>query len=288
MPTLGTPQVRPITDEDLGAVGAFLHRNLNPRVGAQAWQQAVRAPWQAAAPNHGFQLRLDGRIVGVQLAFYSEREIDGVVERFCNLGAWCVLDGHRADGLRLLRAVLGQGGYHFTDLSPSGNVVALNERLRFRHLDTRTALMPALPWLPTPGVRVTSSSAELRRRLRGADRRIYDDHVATAAARHVLITAGDRSCYVILRRDRRKGLPGFGSVLHVSDPELYARTVRRLAAHLLWRHRVVAVLAEVRVAGPPPRGSVLLRRNRPKMFRSDRLRADQVDDLYSELTCVAW
>ena len=58
--------------------------------------------------------------------------IDGRVERFCNLGAWCVLPEHRFHALRLLKALLAQDGYHFTDLSPSGNVVGLNERLGFR------------------------------------------------------------------------------------------------------------------------------------------------------------
>ena len=41
-----------------------------------------------------------------------------------------------------------QDGYHFTDLSPSGNVVALNRRLGFTQLDTATALVPNLPWPP--------------------------------------------------------------------------------------------------------------------------------------------
>ena len=59
--------------------------------------------------------------------------------------------GYRLHGLRLLKAVLRQEGYHFTDLSPSGNVVGINERLRFRFLDTTTALVPNLPWPTWPG-----------------------------------------------------------------------------------------------------------------------------------------
>ena len=67
-------------------------------------------------------------------------------ERFCNLAAWCVIDEYRSLGLRLLNALLAQKGYHFTDLSPSGNVVPLNTRLKFSHLDVATALVPNLPW----------------------------------------------------------------------------------------------------------------------------------------------
>ena len=95
---------------------------------------------------------LDGdAVVGAHLAFYSERTIAGRRERFCNLGAWCVLPDYRFHALRLLKALLAQDGYHFTDLSPSGNVVGLNTRLGFRFLDTTTAVVPNLPWPSRPG-----------------------------------------------------------------------------------------------------------------------------------------
>ena len=75
-------------------------------------------PWKVDAPNHGFMLRDGQRVVGVQLAFYSERLVAGRAERFCNLGAWCVLPEYRFHSIRLLMAVLAQDGYHFTSLSP--------------------------------------------------------------------------------------------------------------------------------------------------------------------------
>jgi hypothetical protein len=43
----------------------------------------------------------------------------------------------------------------------------------------------------------------------------------------------------------------------------------------------------VRLVGRPP-GAVDLPATRRKMFRSDHLSVDQVDYLYSELTCVPW
>ena len=73
---------------------------------------------------------LDGdTIVGAHLAFYSERMIEDRRERFCNLGAWCVQPDYRFHSLRLLKALLAQEGYTFTDLSPSGNVIGVNEKL---------------------------------------------------------------------------------------------------------------------------------------------------------------
>jgi hypothetical protein len=284
-----TVELSPITDADVPMVADFLHEHLNQRVPASAWVGALQVPWKVAAPNHGFLLREAGAVVGAYLAFYSERPVDGRPERFCNLGAWCVLPSHRFQSLRLLKALLAQDGYHFTDLSPSGNVVPLNVRMGFAFLDTATALVPNLPW-PTLSsrTRVSSDPRVLERDLAGPELKLYRDHADAAAARHLLISRGARTCYVVFRRDRRKGLPLFASILHVGDPEVFIRSWRDVSRHLLLRHGVLCTLAELRVVGRVPRWAVPLSSGRPKMFRSRRLEAAQIDNLYSELTCVPW
>jgi hypothetical protein len=282
-------QVKPITDSDVPAVAAFLHAHLNGRLSAATWARSVRVPWQVDAPNHGFMLRDGDNVVGVHVAFYSERTIDGRTERFCNLGAWCVLPDHRFHSIKLLKALLAQDGYHFTDLSPSGSVVPLNTRLKFQFLDTTTALMPNLPWPSWPGRDVISSDPTLLEgTLTGPDLRLYRDHARTGAARHVVMIRGGEWCYVVFRKDRRRNLPIFASVLHVGNPALFRRMARPFSRHLLLRHGVLATLAELRVVGERPWPSVLLGEHRRKMFRSPSLAPDQIDYLYSELVCVAW
>lgn len=282
-------QLAPIADGDLRPVAEFLHAQLNTRVPVDHWAEAVDVPWEVDKPNAGFML-LDGdEVVGVQLAFYSERILDGRRERFCNLGAWCVLPGYRFHGLRLLKAVLSQEGYHFTDLSPSGSVVGVNERLSFRFLDTTTALVPNLPWPSLPGRGRISSDPELiEHTVTGHDLELYRDHAATGAGRHVVLMRDDEWCYVVFRRDRRKNLPLFASVLYVSNPALFRRMARRFARHLLTHHGALVTLAEERVVGYRPRPSLRLRSPRRKMFRSPSLAPAQIDYLYSELVCVAW
>ncbi|MFC7533536.1 hypothetical protein [Actinoplanes sp. GCM10030250] len=283
-------RVEPITTADIPAVARFLHTNLNGRVTADAWEQAVQVPWKVSAPNHGFLLRDDrGDVVGTYLAFYSERTIRGQVRRFCNLGAWCVLPEQRFHSLKLLKALLAQQDYEFTDLSPSGNVVPMNTRLGFSFLDTATAVAPNLPWPAVPGGgRVSADPAVLERTLTGDDLQIYRDHASTAAARHVVLTRGGRYCYVIFRTDRRKNLPLFASVLYVSDPELFRAMLRRFQSHLLTRHGIPALLAEIRVIGHRPALSRMLADTRRKMFRSAGLTEPDIDYLYSELTCLSW
>lgn len=284
-----TVDLAPITAADVPEVGRFMQSELNPQVDAAQWAQALDVPWPVRAPNHGFLLRDEGRVVGAYLAYYSERTIEGRSEQFCNLGAWCVLESHRSHGLRLLRALLAQKGYHFTDLSPSGNVVPLNMRLKFHVLDTTTALVPNLPWPTVPGrCRVTSDTSVLSGTLTGEDLRIYRDHRVTAAARHVVMLSGGEHCYVMYRKDTRKGLRVFATVLHVGNSALFHRYSRHLSRYLLLHEGAAATLAELRVVGERPPAAVTLKASRPKMFRSATLGPDHIDYLYSELTCLAW
>ena len=278
----------PITDRDIGVVAEFLHQQLNRRLSSREWARCLVPPWSVDAPNHGFMLRRGDRVVGVYLAFYSARQVDGVTHRFCNLAAWCVADDYRAHGVRLLRAMLRQRDLEFVDLSPSGKVVGLNARLGFEALDTASSLVPNLPFPSRPGVRVVARPEDIEAMLSGHDLAVYQDHRDAVAALHFVVRVGQDACYVMARRDRRKGFPLFASLIHVSDPVVLARAGHAPYRHLLVRHRALITLTESRIAGRPPRLSRLQRSPRPKMFRSSRLTAGSIDYLYSELTCVPW
>jgi hypothetical protein len=159
----------------------------------------------------------------------------------------------------------------------------------FTRLDTQTALLPNLPWPSWPGrTRVITNRTEIEGILNGQALEIYRDHQFAEAANHVVLANKERHCYVIFRRDRRKNLPLFASVLYVSDTATFQRTVQGLGRYLLIRQQLPFTLMELRVVGRKPAGSILLRSSRPKMFRSSSLEASQIDNLYSELVCVAW
>lgn len=279
--------VTPILDTDLDEVARFLHDEMNAAVPVDSWVRSLRAN-RVAAPNHGFALRDGGRVVGAYTAHYSERDLGRGPERFCNLSAWCVLPEYRLHGVRLLKTLLAQPGYHFLDLSPSGAVVTLNERLGFRHLDTTTALVPILPWPWRPSSVVTDR-AGIEAALSGPELALYRDHHDREAARHLVLRRGERHCWVVYRMDRRRGLPRvFASVLHVGDQELFHALLRPFCGSLLARHGALALLAELRVVGARPRGSTPVRRPRPKMIHSATLAERDVDYFYSELVSLSW
>lgn len=282
-------EIRPIGRGDTDSVSLFLHDHLNPRVTPEAWGAILVPPWDGDAPNHGYQLVIDSEIVGVYVAVYSERDIDGVPRRFCNLAAFCVRDEHRSHSFRLARAILSQKGFEFTDFSPSGNVVALNSRLGFATLDATTAVALNLPRLPRRGLTVTDDEAVIEGILGAKDARVYRDHRDAPAARHIVAIEGGMYCYLVVRRDRRKRLPLFVTPLYVGgSPRLLRSAWPQIASHLLWRQGALATLAEDRILGFIPPLSHALSTPRSRMLLSASVAPEAVDYLYSELTLVEW
>ncbi|MDR7191211.1 hypothetical protein J2Y46_004073 [Microbacterium sp. BE35] len=276
----------PIGEAEAPEAAEFLHRHLNPRISPERWLAVLAPPW-ADGPNRGFALLSGGSVVGVYAAIYSTRTRRGATFGVCNLAAFCVLEPYRAHSLRLVRALLGQKDLVFTDLSPSGNVPAMNERLGFSTLPSATRLMVCLPRIGG-GARLTEAPDVIARTLSGPDAGVFADHHDAAAARHLVVQDGERYAYLVYRRDRRKRLPLFASPLYVGgDPVVLESNWGAVASHLL-RRGYVGVLAERRVLGFTPRGwGFEVRHPRPKMFKgaSD---PEDIDYLYSELTLLEW
>lgn len=279
-------ELRPITDSDADRVARFLHGSMDSSVSTEEWRELIDVPWEFERPNSGFMLIDGDEVVGAYLAFYSERRLNGHTERFCDLGSWCVMPAYRIHSLSLLKALLAQDGYHFTDLTPDQTVIAINERLGFRRLGGRTALVPNLPWPSLPGRILISSDPEvIERTLDGGDRRIYRDHAGREMVRQVVLQYGEERCHLVFRRDRRLGLRR-ALLLHVSNPELYRRLVRPLSRHLLVRHGTVLQQVERCIVERPPRPSIHVRPpHRMMLSPGDHPR---IDYLYSELSRLSW
>jgi hypothetical protein len=161
--------------------------------------------------------------------------------------------------------------------------VALNSRLGFTSLDTARALVPNMPWpVRSRGGRVVDTPNEIDGLLSGRDQKIYRDHSATAA-HQVVLAKGDQSCHVMFRRERRKRLPLFASILYIGNPVLFRDCAPHFYRYLLLRRGIPATLAEVRVVGHHPARSVMVA-GWQKMYLSEDLEPAQIDYLYSELT----
>ena len=173
--------LEPILDTDLPRVGAFLHDHHDATRSPETWARVFRYPWEAAKPNNGFLLREGETIVGVVGAIYSDQQIRGAVERFCNITSWAVRESHRGHSTRLLMACLAQPGFHFTNYSPMPVVESILKFLKFTVLDQAYYVRFNLPWPLVSPYRIARGPAAAAL-LHGSELRVFTDHQSLAAS----------------------------------------------------------------------------------------------------------
>lgn len=281
-----TVGIEPIEEGDLARVARFLEREARPRRPFEFWAALASAPWPSPESDRGLML-VDGRkIRGVYLAYYSRREVGGKLEKFCNLGTWCVAPRHRNESLRLLLGLLAKRDYHFVDLSPNADVVKINKRLGFKSLrGTNGVLAAALPngrFLRDPAV--VSSPDEIEGILDGEQARIYADHRNAAGVQHLVLRDDAGECYVMLRCNRYRRVP-LGVLLYAGDRHVLRRRWRNLTNYMALRRRVAAIRVAERVADRIP-GPKRGYEGEHHLFRSPTLDDRAFDYIYSELTCA--
>jgi len=279
-------KIEVIRDADLPRVCEFLHQQLNSKISVDSWLRSFRVPWSCDRPNYGFMLRKGDDVLGVCTAVYSERMIRGVKERFCNLTAWCVLPESRGWSLLLLKGLLDQRGYHFTDLTSLPEVVPIMEKLKFEFLDTTWAIMLNIPWWsPASGGRIIEEAREIEETLTPAERRTYEDHRGLRSLRHVVVEHSGEHCHIIYVAHKRKRIR-CATVLHVSAPDVLSKSYSLIGSHFLRRHRALLTVWECRFLSTIPRLSVRFQSRYRKLYRSESLQPTDIDNLYSELMSV--
>lgn len=281
---MALPDLVPITGAELPAFCAFLHQHLDPGRSPEAFQRALSTSWGPRPPNHGFLLRAAGELVGGIGAIYAQRNLEGRLERFCNITSWCVLEPFRSQSMRLALALVGQPGYHFTDLTPTEVVAKSLQFLKFKPLDGSRTLLLNLPFAD-PRVRAVADPQAIPALLPPEVVQVYRDHQGFPWLRCLALGRPGACCLVIYKRKTFKGLPS-AEVLAVSDGGLFLRYHRAFGRRVLTREGLVTTRIESRLLPAQPPLAKHLVGYRSKMFRSDRLPGSAIDNLYSELVAL--
>src|SRR5262245_1225611 len=74
-----------------------------PRMSKEDWRRMLfEYAWPAEGEDRGYGLFDGAKPVGFIGTLFSDREIEGRRERFCNLSSWIVSKSHRGRSLELL------------------------------------------------------------------------------------------------------------------------------------------------------------------------------------------
>jgi hypothetical protein len=278
------PELRCVLQSDVGAVCAFLAKNMHRGMSADQYRPLFSYPWLADKPGMGYILEEDGHIVGFLGAIYSCRRLSGRMERFCNLTNWCVLPEYRNESLKLLFAVLGQGPQVILNLSPSLEVQKILVAMRYRLLDNFKLFSLPLThfWTAAGRGRVLSEGEEMQAALNEHQEEIIRHHSGTGC-RFLMIAEGGRNCFVVSKRRKKQGVP-FTEILHASDPDLLRHNFERVKLFLLPRDRTILLAIDERLL--VARLPFMLPYRRPTYFQSRSIEPRVIDNLYSELALL--
>ena len=279
-------QVLPIQLADLGEVGLFLHQHLARRIAPQAWAASLTHRWAASQPNFGMQLRDGDKLVGVFCAVYSDQQINGQTERFCNPHSWCVLDDYRHASLSLVLPLLRQRQYHFTMFTPNPKVAQVFVGLRFRLLEDSLLYFPNLPSPAAlgSGARIEHRREHIAALLDGTALADFQAHQHLPWLEFVAFGRTGDSCLAIYKRSRWKKM-ACAALSYVSDAQALQRHGALLRHHLLRRGMPVSRI-EGRHLSQAPTWALQTRRGQPKLVLSPSLSDRQVRDVYSEMMAL--
>lgn len=277
--------IEPVTDSTLAEFATFLHINLEQSRSATEWASELRVNWQQDRPNYGFVLRDKNKIVGGIGTFYKDRMIHGKIEKLCNITSWCVLNEYRQHSMRLAMSVINQSGYSFTDFSPTKVVGATLQFLKFTPLDESQAVILNLPWNPFNNIKVLHKADHIEQSLEGNALQIYKDHATFPWLHHVLIGKPDNGwCHIVYKKRIFKGLPA-AFIIYLSNKALFDIYFSQLSSHLFFKG-YMSTQVECRLITRPPRLSAIRSGFNQKLYRSDTLKKEDIDYLYSEVMAL--
>ena len=240
--------------------------------------------WGADEDYFGYVLEVNGVIVGMLGLMFSRRTIDGVTYKFCELHTWYVEDAYRDESLKLFLPVMGLKGYELINVAPSDVVLAISKKFGFQELETHLRLI--FP-VPTPGALLGGTELvydldEIERSLSGKDLQIFRDHRDLPLTHVLARDRGGHPCYLIAKACSRDRWERYGRLFHVSDVSAFVRHLPALRRLCLKLGVLFLVMNDAKLGGAALPFSKVIPREVPSVFKSRKLRREDLDHLYTE------
>jgi hypothetical protein len=257
-------------------------------LGRDDWRRLFFHPWNTNADLPGFVLVQHSRIVGFLGTIFSTRCINGKAEQFCNVSSWIVKPEFRREGISLLLPLLRLRSCTLTNFSPSRTACQIFERLGFRYLDFEARVFYPPPHMfrmkPVSAYSALTDLEAIARVIGDGDRKIMEDHKQFRCG-HVLIRDhdGEKSCYCIYTSIIRNSLR-FSHIQYLSNAPVFLEAVDVIGAGIFSLKKTLFMKVDCRLLPRKnvPR-SLRYRVTSPRMYRSETVRPEQIDNLYSEL-----
>jgi hypothetical protein len=258
-----------------------LLREINPELSTTEWYSLFNPPWDQPEKFCGYGLFDASEMVGFLGFIFSQRTIEGQLENFCNLTSWIVKEPYRGRGISLMLALRKlMKDYTITDLSA--------KRLGFQELDTRIIVLPNIfdGINRQPQLKITTEKSLIQLQLEPLEQKLLEDHNSQLRCHHLLITASGEHCYIIFTLVKNAKFP-YSYIQYLGNPKLFARFSLPIRQAIAKINQTFWVLVDHRMLkGVKPALSFDLPIEVCKLYKSSKIKPEQIDNLYSELVIL--
>ena len=280
-----------LREVDITMFGQFypLLRQINPELSKAEWYRVFTPGWESPEDYCGYGLFDGAEMVGFLGFVFSQRTIDGRLEKFCNLTSWIVRESHKGHSISLMLALRKLKDYTITDFSATGGAIEISKRLGFQVLDDRVTVLPNIPLtilVPQPELNIITEKSVIYQKLAPSEQKIFADHEALPRCHHLLVEK-DRSCYIIFNLVKNAKFP-FVHIQYLGNAELFVRhsLVIRQAIDALCGYTSWVIVDHRMLNGLKPLFCFNLPIEVCRLYKSPTLKPEQIDNLYSELVII--
>jgi hypothetical protein len=270
--------------EDFDKTYPLLEKFNNVTLKRRDWEQLFANPWKNKEEHCGYILHDDGKVVGFLGTIFSERTIQGQQHKFCNVTSWIVEKEYRNQSFLLFLPLLTLKGYTTTIFSPNEASYISSKKLGFKDFETHNRVL-----LPFKGIRglfescsVVEDKKLICQTLYDECLRIYHDH-QSFQCNHLFVKTKFGNFYLIATRVIKKNIP-VAQIHFISDLGIFLKSLEIVRLKICIRLKVFMLLVDERfMRGKDVSFSFRMKLPQPRVFKSDFLKSNAIDSLYSEL-----
>jgi RimJ/RimL family protein N-acetyltransferase len=259
----------------------------------EEWREIFDYQWESDEGYVGYALVDDRKVVGFNGALFSRRIIDGREARICNLTSWIVKEQYRTESMRLVFPFLKLKGYTITNLTMNERAWEITKRLGYKNLDTNIRILFPVPGLSAAGKEeapvIVSDQSKIAEILDPINLKIFMDHSHYNCG-HLVIQDKYGYSYIIYTRKRYRkyncDIP-YAQILYISDRSAFLRRINKIKSYFLKSRKYFFLAVDERLIGNAPIPySKVYQLKVPRMYKSDVLSREQIDNLYTELVVL--
>jgi len=274
------PTIRKATPDDFDYVYPLFSGFHEPRPSKEEFRQLFVPRWGSDESYVGFILEETGEAVGYLGTLVSVREINGLMEKFCNLYTWIIKEEYRTEGLPLLFRVLRMKDVTVTNFT-GNRVASILIKFGFKAIDNTLKILFPLPTLGD-GCELIFEPERIAPLLDPHDQRVFDDH-RDFKYPFVLLKASDGVSLLSFKKTKRKYLPVL-ELHYLSGRDVFLKHIRHVLPGLCLRTRTLGLMVGDHFLNSTSIPfSITIPQRQLRLFRSTTVSIDEMDTMYSEL-----